>query len=184
MAIPEGADVIVFATPESRRRSRRFYIILLKLTLILILMIMGFLSGALLENSGLPQGFRVACSLILGLLLPWLALRALNRKLRFWFALRPEGLECGPGKFRWLVPYDEVSLVRASHYESPGDPYLEVTTTTKHGWVLLDPQTIMECASMLLDRCPRRILNVADSAVRLTSERDPSEMGRPISRLP
>jgi hypothetical protein len=77
----------------------------------------------------------------------------LNRRLRFWFALKPEGLECGPAKFGWIVPYEEVSLVRASYFEEPGEPYLEVNAGTKSAKVLMEPDEIEECFAALFSRC-------------------------------
>jgi hypothetical protein len=154
MTNPQGPEARVFATDEGRQKSRRSYVLLLKLTLLPFLMIMGFLSGSLLTDAGAPGEVGLLCSLVLGPLLPWLALRALNRRLRFWFALRPDGLEVGPEKRGWRVPYEQVALVRESYADESVDPYLEVVAGSKSAKVLMSRNDVRACAAALVERCP------------------------------
>lgn len=146
-----------FATEATRQQSRRTYVLLLKLIALPILMIMGFLSGSFLTDAGALRVLGLACSLVLGPLLPWLALRALNRRLRFWFALRPDGLEVGPEKRGWQVPYEQVALVQESYFDGPVEASLEVVAGSKGAVVLMSRDEVRACAAAIIERCPSAV---------------------------
>lgn len=154
MARVEEPDGRVFQTDEARQKQRRSFILTVKLTLLPFLTLMGLATGIALTGAGLPGAVGAACSVVLMVLLPWVALRALNRRLRFWYALIPEGLEVGPRKRGWLVPYDEVALVRESNLQEVGeDRYVEVTAGSKSAKVLLNPEDVGPCARAIAARC-------------------------------
>jgi hypothetical protein len=119
---------------------------------------MGFESGVLLAGSGLPGALRLLCSLVLGLGLPWMAFRALNRRLRFWLGLHPDGLEVGPAKYGWRVPYQEVALVQESYFEEPGeDRYLAVFAGAKEASIILSHDDVRTGALAIVARCPSAV---------------------------
>jgi hypothetical protein len=152
--VEEQPDGLVFGTDEERRKQRRSFILMVKLTLLPFLTLMGLTSGIALTGAGLPGAVGAVCSVVLMVLLPWIALRALNRRLRFWYALTPEGLEVGPRKRGWLVPYDEVALVRESNPEEVGeDRYVEVTAGSKSAKILLNPEDVGPGARAIAARC-------------------------------
>lgn len=154
MARLEGPDGRVFETDEARRKGRRSYVLTLKMTLLPFLALMGLTSGIALTGAGLPGAVGAVCSVVLMVLLPWIALRALNRRLRFWYALTPEGLEVGPRKRGWVAPYDEVALVRESNVEEIGeDRYVEVTAGPKSAKIVLNPEDVEPCARAIAARC-------------------------------
>jgi len=96
----------------------------MKATLVPFLAPMGFLSGPLLVDVGLPRGLGLVGSLTLGPVLPWLVLRALNRSLRSWFAVGHDGLETGLGRFRRRAAFDGVALIRESYAGEASGPYV------------------------------------------------------------
>ncbi len=174
-------DVLVFGTDEERQKSRRSYIFMMKLTLVPLVTIMGLTSGMILANAGLPGVIGLVCSLVLMVALPWWTWRALNRRLRFWFALRPDGLVVGPGKRPWSAPYDEVVMIRESHDEEMEEPYLEVTAGPGSAKVLMNRDVRENCVAALARRC--RCAIVIDSQGKehppLVLENDPdSELGQ------
>jgi hypothetical protein len=125
------------------------------MTLLPFLALMGLASGiAVSSGAGLPGAVGAVCAVVLMVMLPWIAMRALNRRLRFWYALTPDGLEVGPRKRGWLAPYDEVALVRESHVEEIGDDrYVEVAAGSKTAKILLDPEDVGPCARAIAARC-------------------------------
>lgn len=148
----------VFETEARRRSSRASYIFMLKLLVPLFLALMGLATGIALTGAGLPGVLGGILAVVLMVGLPWLAIRAMNRRLRFVYALKADGLEVGPLKRGWFAPYDEVALIRESHEQdvSP-DRYLEVIAGARSATVILTRTDVRACAQALAERCPSAV---------------------------
>ena len=118
-----------------------------------LLSIIGFALGLLLAEAGWPRTFTVPCSVILGLGLPWIVVRAVNKRHCFWFAITPDGLEAGPREFGWRAKFEEVTLIGESLIDLPGERYVEVLAGSKSATVLMTRETARECADALVAVC-------------------------------
>ena len=157
-AMADQGTRTVFETEARRRSSRASYIFMLKLLVPLFLALMGLGAGMALTGAGLPGVLGGILAVVLAVGLPWLAIRAMNRRLRFTYTLKADGLEVGPLKRGWFAPYDEVALIRESHEQDVSvDRYLEVIAGSRSATVILTRTDVRACAKALADRCPSAV---------------------------
>ena len=155
MTTAHGPDVVVFGTEETRRQSRARFLLLMKLLLVPFLAAHGVHLG---RHAPRRRAARGGLCGLLRVARPGFALVRVTRDQPpppVLVRAGPEGVACGPGRFGWVAPYGEVSLIQQSHEQDVQEPYLEVTAGARSAKVLMDADTAQGvCPHAMADRCP------------------------------